>query len=251
MKILTCSSLYKTYRKKLFSKASPPALHGLDLSIDSGETVGIIGPNGAGKSTLIKSIMGFVSVDSGSIKINDRTPADPSSRINIGYLPEICCLYENLSITEHFKFASQVSGIPTTTTHLKTQEVLHLVKLEHVASQPIRKFSKGMKQRAALALALLTDPKILILDEPMSGLDPLGRQIVIDIVRKFKDMGTTILFCSHVLNDVERICDRIGIMDQGRIVHQTSPIELETQHCDRPPHLTPLEACFLTAVSPN
>lgn len=249
MNILTCSALYKSYQKTLFSKKRRQALNCLDLSIARGETIGIIGPNGAGKSTLIKAIMGFLNIDSGSISINSLPPTEPASRKTIGYLPETSNLYPNISVTDHFSFASQVAGMSTTDSRSKTEEVLHLVGLEHAARKPIKYFSKGMKQRAALACALFTDPEILILDEPMSGLDPLGRQIVINIIRKSQERGTTILFCSHILNDVERICDRIGVMDHGRLVQETTPSKLETNYKNRPSHMTPLEACFQEAVS--
>ncbi len=248
MELITCDSVCKTYRQGFLQRKQQQALYNLNLNIKKGEIVGIIGPNGAGKSSLIKIILGFVKPDSGSIYINDSPAGTPASRINLSYLPETNSLYKQLSITDHLTFLARLSNLNPKKRNERITDVLHLVGLSNSAKKPLRSYSKGMTQRAALAYALFTNPEILILDEPMSGLDPVGRNMVIEILRKSHQNGTTILFCSHILNDVERICDRIGIMDNGQLQLLTTPEELKNNYANRPKHLTPLEACFLQTI---
>lgn len=249
MKIISCTAVHKTYRQSHLLKKNRPVINDLSFDVFRGEVFGIVGPNGAGKSTTIKAIMGFIRADSGTITINGLEASSPRAHTTIGYLPETACLYRNLTLIDHLLFASRLTDQYRTERKRRISEVLQMVNLEAAASLPIRQYSKGMTQRAALAYALFTDPEILILDEPMSGLDPLGRQLVIDIMRKSHEKGATILFCSHILNDVERICNRIGIMDQGRLVHVTTPEQLTNNYTDRPKQLTPLEACFLETIN--
>ncbi|MFO7760371.1 MAG: ABC transporter ATP-binding protein [Desulfobia sp.] len=235
----------KSYKHD-FKRTTTTALARLDLKVKSGEVFGVIGPNGAGKSTSLKILMGFVRPDSGRINLLGHNPGNPETHNRVGYLPENPCLYENLTITDHLRFAARTSG---NTANLKerTKKILSLVDLAHAARTPIRRFSKGMTQRAALAYALFHEPEILILDEPMSGLDPFGRRLVVDIIRQYNQKGHTILFCSHILTDVERICDRIGIMNRGSLVATITPAELENIP-EQSGLESPLEFCFLKTI---
>lgn len=239
----------KTYRQDLFVKKTE-ALTNLSLEVRSGEVFGIIGPNGAGKSTTLKILMGFVKFDNGVVRLAGNSPTNPACHETLGYLPENPCLYDNLTITEHLKFAARVARIPTDRTADRISRILDQVDLSHAAKTPIRRFSKGMTQRAALAFALFHEPKILVLDEPMSGLDPLGRKLVVDIIKDYNRSGNTVLFCSHVLTDVERICDRIGIMNKGKMAAVITPDELKQQPSSvETRDASPLEAFFIETVS--
>lgn len=241
----------KVYRNDLWRRKSV-ALSDLSFCVKEGEVFGIIGPNGAGKSTALKILMGFVRADNGIVILMGQRPSRPSNHRNLGYLSENPCLYDNLTVTEHLRFAARCCKFSSRETSLRIEKILAQVDLIHAAHMPVRRYSKGMVQRAALALALIHDPDILILDEPMSGLDPLGRQLVVDIVREYKKKGNTVLFCSHILTDVERICSRIGIMNKGRLLTTTTPDELqEASFHSRivSDSTTPLESFFLQTIS--
>lgn len=248
MEMISSTHLCKTYRLGFLKHASKIALNSVSLCVNHNEVFGIIGLNGAGKSTLLKILMGFVSADSGTARIAGEAAGSAASRNLIGYLPENPCLYPNLSITEHLHFGASIGKLHGQEQSTRIQSVLETVGLSDVANIPVKRFSKGMTQRAALAYAILLQPEILIFDEPMSGLDPLGRQLVIDIIRDYRSRGTTILFCSHILADVERICDRIGIMHQGNLVSIIpSPISDKESTTAREGK-TPLESLFLQTV---
>jgi len=247
--VITFDQVFKTYKADLRIKKK--ALTGLDFQVDEGEVFGIVGPNGAGKSTALKILMGFVRPDKGTVDLSGHSPTDHASHNIVGFLPENPCLYEHLTITDHLKFCARVNGYSSRETVLRIHDLLDLVDLSHSSKTPIRRFSKGMTQRAALACALFHEPKILILDEPMSGLDPLGRQLVIEIIREYNRKGHTILFCSHILTDVERICDRIGIMCKGKLASIIKPDELDHEkhsQMDDGEIKTPLESYFLRIV---
>lgn len=236
-----------------FRRIKTQALQSISFNVNSGEVFGIIGANGAGKSTCIKILMGFISFSTGSVLLNNKSPLSNSAHVGVGYLPENPCLYKNLSITEHLQFAAKILNLKAHETKAKIEKLLHRVELTHVAKTPIRKFSKGMTQRAALAYTLLGDPEILILDEPMSGLDPLGRQIVIDIITEHQQQGKTTLFCSHILTDVERICSRIAIMNKGQLAATINPdeIKLNPNPENGVAGSSPLESFFLDTLSKN
>jgi len=237
----------KVYRDGI--KRSPVrALGEVSLHVQSGEIFGIVGPNGAGKSTLLKILLGLVRPSFGSVRLNGVCPKDSLCRQCVGYLPENPCLYDTLNVVDHFNFIKRVLKMPPRDFDRRVEQVLVMVGLSHVGSKPIRTFSKGMVQRAALGCALFSNPQVLILDEPMSGLDPLGRKMVIDIIRDYHARGNTVLFCSHVLTDVERICDRIAILDRGNIALTVTPQQLiEGVSCGE--GQTPLEALFMQTVS--
>jgi ABC-2 type transport system ATP-binding protein len=246
--LISFSQVGKTYRKHLF-QASSTALDDLSFVVNTGEIFGIIGPNGAGKSTALKILLGFLRQDKGTVSLFNKSPHDSTSHSGLGYLPENPCLYDQLTITEQLRFAGQIAGYSPSQTEERINELLTNVNLRHVATIPIRRFSKGMTQRAALAYALFTEPELLILDEPMSGLDPLGRQMVVDILREYNSKGHTVLFCSHILTDVERICNRIGIMHKGRLATIIDASELSPAGSTRGSDKTPLEELFLHTVS--
>ena len=254
MDILSCCHLFKTY-KSHFLKQKTPALSGLSLSIQSREVFGIIGPNGAGKSTTLKLLLGFIRADKGTISLFGSSPRDHALHSRIGYLPENPYLFDNLSAYEHLVFAARTAGLDKKVRKERIDQTLKLVELSHAAHKKIRDYSKGMVQRAALAYALLHEPELLIMDEPMSGLDPIGRELVVNIIRDYHARGNTILFCSHVLVDVERICDRICILDRGRIQALITPGELRNQ--ESPPWTekrqwnSPLEKYFHHTLKKN
>lgn len=193
-------------------------LHGISLEIQPKEVFGFVGPNGAGKSSTINLMMGFTRPDSGSVRVHDLSPDRPESRRGIGYLPEGPRFYENLTAEELLSFAARSSGMGHAAFKKAVDPLLDRLSILHVKKRTISTYSKGMKQRMGLALALIHDPQTLILDEPMSGLDPIGRNQLKNIILDLKARGKTIFFSSHILNDVETLCDRVGVIDQGRIL---------------------------------
>lgn len=249
MKAISCEHVTKTYRQGFWQKRSKPALQDLSLDVNKGEVLGIVGPNGAGKSTIIKTIMGFIAADSGKVTINGLPATNPKSHGDIGYLPETPCLYKNLTLRDHLLFAGRLADSSFKNLTDRIEEVVEQVGLKEAAHLPIYKYSKGMTQRAALAYALLLHPEILILDEPMSGLDPLGRRLVVNLIEQYNKDGNTILFCSHILSDVERICSRIGIMHSGQMKLVMTPEEIiaYAKHTTEN-NLTPLETLFMDTV---
>ena len=197
-------------------------LHGITLEIQRGEVFGFIGPNGAGKSTLINLLMGFTRLDSGMIHIHGLFPQDPAARQFIGYLPEGPRFYENLKAGELLRFGWKAAGMQQGGREATIDALLERLEILHVKNRPISTYSKGMKQRLGLAMALVHNPDTLVLDEPMSGLDPMGRNLLKNIILDLKQQGKTIFFSSHILNDVETLCDRIGVIHQGRVLYNGS-----------------------------
>ena len=224
MDLLTVSNLHKSFpygflkRKKI--------LHSVSLAVKKGDVVGFIGLNGAGKSTLINLIMGFSRADSGTIKLFDSSPSNPQVRRNIGYLPEHPYLYENLTGNELIRFFGQILKLDSKTIQHRGKTLLEKLALDNAADNRLKTYSKGMKQRLGLILALLGAPDFYILDEPMSGLDPLGRLMVKNLILEEKEKGKTIFFSSHILNDVELLCDRLEIIRQGKIIFSGTVDEL-------------------------
>lgn len=215
--------LRKVYRTGFLRRAFV-ALHGLDLTVHRGEVFGLIGPNGAGKTTTLKLLMGLNAPTAGQGWILGKPLGSLEALAQVGFLPERPYFYDYLTATEFLHFYGQLHGIPKAQRLRKIDELLPLVHMERARDTQLRKFSKGMLQRVGIAQALMNDPSLVVLDEPSSGLDPMGRMLIRDIVRDLKSNGTTVLFCSHVLSDVEEVSDRIGILIGGRL-QQVGTIE--------------------------
>lgn len=223
--VIEFDKVSKTYLTGL-NRRKKNAVIDFSLDIQKGEILGIVGINGAGKSTILKMLMGFVKPDRGLISILGKSPSNPVSREKIGYLPENPYFYDHLTADELLRFSTSASGVENNLAEKNIERLLKIVGLFSVRKQKLRSYSKGMTQRAGLCFALVHDPEIVILDEPMSGLDPLGRKMVADIIFDLKKRGKTVLFCSHILNDVEQICDRVLIMDRGRLKKDLSKNEI-------------------------
>lgn len=199
------------------SKQTVFALQDLSLSVKHGEVFGCIGPNGAGKSTTIKLLLDLIRPDSGSIRINNMVVSNKQSRARVGYLPENSYIYDYLTAQEYLQYAGSLSGISAVLTKQRSRELLIKLRLDHAATRKISGYSKGMQQRVAIAAALIHDPDLVVLDEPMSGLDPLGRKLIFDLIAELREQGKTVFISSHVLTDIERLCDRVGIIVQGKL----------------------------------
>jgi ABC-2 type transport system ATP-binding protein len=218
---LSIDDLGKTYRLG-FRRRRVNALEGLTLKVDTGSIFGFVGPNGAGKSTTIKILVGLIAPTRGTAAILGRSIRDPAARAAIGYLPENPSFHEFLRPLEVLSFMGRLSGLSGPDLARRSEEALELVGLDQARDLTIRKFSKGMVQRLGLAQAILHEPPVLVLDEPMSGLDPIGRKEVRDLIVELRRRGKTIFFSTHILPDVETICDRVGMLLQGRLVAQGS-----------------------------
>jgi ABC-2 type transport system ATP-binding protein len=190
----------------------------LDLEVFRGESFGLLGPNGAGKTTTLKMLLGLLRPDSGEISLLGRPPSDPRARAHIGYLPENPYFYDYLTAEEFLDFYGRLQGIPGAVRRKRVLETLERVGLKGREKTALRKFSKGMVQRLGLAQAIQHDPDLVIFDEPMSGLDPVGRREVRDLILSLRRAGKTVFFSSHILQDAEMICDRVAILKQGRLV---------------------------------
>lgn len=218
--------LSKTYRLGFFMNKRVRALQGLDLTVQAGEVFGILGPNGAGKSTTLKILMNLVRATSGEAKLFGRPPEDRAARAWVGFLPENPSPYEYLTGREFVTLAGHLTALPRRELSQRVAEVLDAVGMTRSADLQIRRYSKGMVQRVALAQALVNRPKLLILDEPTSGLDPVGRRQIRDIVLREKERGTTVVFCTHIIPDVEALCDRVAVLVNGRLVREGGVREL-------------------------
>ena len=214
MTIVETRELTKTFKKD-FSNKKVLALKPLNLKVEKGEVFGFLGPNGAGKSTTIKLLLNLIYPTSGSVTIDGMAPSNMEVKRKIGYLPENPYFYDHLSAKELLRFGGKTCGMSSLAINERTDSLLEELELTEAMKRPIRSYSKGMVQRAGLALALIHDPEILILDEPMSGLDPMGRRKVFDLILKLKGEGKTIFFSSHILHDIERLCDRAAILING------------------------------------
>jgi len=208
--------LSKYYKKGLKSKKC--VIENLNLEIKKGEVFGFLGPNGAGKSTVIKILLDFIRPDSGVATIKNLPVNEPGVRKYIGYLPENPFFYDHLTAEETLRFGGKAANMEKGVLEERIDQLLTRLNLLHVKKQPIRTYSKGMVQRLGLALALIHEPEICILDEPMSGLDPLGRRLVADLILDMRKMGKTVFFSSHILSDIESLCDRIGILNEGKLL---------------------------------
>ena len=211
-----CVGLSKSFRD-FWMRPRVRAVESLDLEIRRGQIYGLLGPNGAGKSTAIKMILGLIAPTAGRIAVLGRRPRDVATKRHIGYLPEESYLYRFLSARETLDFYGRLFRIPPRIRLSRIDRLLEMVGLDAVGHRPVGEFSKGMQRRVGLAQSLINDPQLLILDEPTSGMDPVGARQIKDLIADLGRRGKTVLLCSHQLSDVEDLCDRIAIMFGGRI----------------------------------
>ncbi|MGH9634896.1 MAG: ABC transporter ATP-binding protein [Candidatus Angelobacter sp.] len=209
--------LAKDYAVGFWKKQLRPALKPLNLAIKAGETFGFLGPNGAGKTTTLKLLMSIISPTSGTATILGKSFLDPEVKRRIGFLPEQPYFYDYLSAHELLDYYARLSGVSLETRKQKIDGLLNRVGLGEVGNRQLRKFSKGMLQRVGIAQAIIHDPEVVFLDEPMSGLDPLGRHEVRELIQGLKDEGKTIFFSTHILSDAEALCDRVAVIHKGEL----------------------------------
>ena len=217
MNAIEIKELSKSYPVGFWKKQPRVALKPFNLTVATGETFGFLGPNGAGKTTTLKLLMGIVFPTSGSATILGKHFHDPDIKKRIGFLPEQPYFYDYLSAPELLDYYARLSGMAASDRKARIPQLLERVGLGDVGNKQLRKFSKGMLQRVGIAQAIVHDPEILFLDEPMSGLDPLGRHEVRELIQNLKDAGKTIFFSTHILSDAEALCDRVGVIHKGEL----------------------------------
>ncbi|MET0647022.1 MAG: ABC transporter ATP-binding protein [Pyrinomonadaceae bacterium] len=255
--------LTKDYEVGFLRKRKVRALDGLSLNVGRGEIFGFLGANGAGKTTTLKLLMRLMYPTSGGARILGRDIADTAMHAEIGYLPEHPYFYDYLTARELLQYCAELFGYRPAERRRRAADLLARVRLDEKSwDKQLRKFSKGMLQRVGLAQALVNDPAVVFLDEPMSGLDPVGRREVRDLIASLRTTGTTVFLCSHILSDVEVLCDRAAVLRRGRLAHIGRLEELRGAGGERPMEvvvssedaarleaaLAPLAAARLTAT---
>ncbi len=215
--ILKTDKLRVEYPNRESRQGKKVALSGLDLEVSAGEVFGFLGPNGAGKTTTMNVLLGFLPPTSGTASLFGIDVRQPIARQRIGYLPENTYYYKFLTAEELLRFYARIFGLTRMEADKRIEELIKLVELGHAAKRPIKSYSKGMQQRVGLAQALINNPDLLIFDEPTSGLDPIGRMKVREIIQRLKNEGKTVFFSSHELGEVETVCDRVAIVNQGEL----------------------------------
>ena len=228
---LSIRDLTKSYRTAFLRKRFI-ALNNLNLNIENGQVLGILGPNGAGKTTLFKLILGLIYPDKGKIQFWEKPGNSYMERDDVGYLPEHPYFYTYLTAAESLDFYGRLFNLSRPLRKQRIEELLTLVGLDFAKNRQLRKFSRGMMQRLGIAQALINDPKLLILDEPMSGLDPFGRKEMRDIIINCRDQEKTVIFSSHILSDVEMICDKVAILSKGELKKIITVGEIYDQDID-------------------
>src|ERR1700741_4615303 len=218
--------LTKDYALGFWRKRMRRSLDNLSLRVEDGEIFGFLGPNGAGKTTTLKLLMRLIFPTSGTARILGKSIDDVSMHREIGYLPEQPYFYDYLTAAELLDYFARFHGLTAAERHDRVQRMLKKVGLETAKKIQLRKYSKGMLQRAGLAQAILHEPQVVVLDEPMSGLDPLGRREVRDIILELKKEGRTVLFSTHILSDAEMLCDRVGVIGGGKLRGVGGPGEM-------------------------
>ena len=227
MPIIEIENLTKDYETGFVRKRKTRALDGLSLTVEPGQIFGFLGANGAGKTTTLKLLMRLIFPTGGTARILGRDISDVSMHARIGYLPEAPYFYDYLTAREFLNYCGELFGMDRPTGGRRTEDLLTRVNLEKKSwDRQLRKFSKGMLQRVGLAQALVNDPEIVFLDEPMSGLDPVGRREVRDLIAALRNEGKTIFMCSHILSDIEVLCDNVAILKGGTLAHAGSLNEL-------------------------
>ena len=217
MAALEILGLEKTYSVGFWRKRPKCALRPLHLQVEEGEIFGFLGPNGAGKTTTLKMLMGLVFPTAGSARILGMEIQDPRVKAQIGFLPEQPYFYDYLTARELLEYFAGLSGVPAKERSKRSQAMLERVGLGDAGGVQLRKFSKGMLQRVGIAQAILHEPKIVFFDEPMSGLDPMGRREVRDLMDELRQEGKTVFFSTHILSDAEALCDRVAILHLGEL----------------------------------
>jgi ABC-2 type transport system ATP-binding protein len=217
--------LKKTYRTP-FTRKKVEALRGVSFGVERGHIFGFVGPNGAGKTTTIRTLMGLIRPSSGRAELLGQPLSSRAARSRIGFLPESPYFYDYLTVGELCDLAGRLFGMAPAARRKRADELIERVGLAGARGQSLKKFSKGMLQRAGLAQALMNDPELIVLDEPMSGLDPIGRKEVRDLILELRDQGKTVFFSTHILSDVEAITDRVAIIARGQLQAHGTPAEL-------------------------
>jgi ABC-2 type transport system ATP-binding protein len=217
MHAIEIQGLAKDYPVGFWKKRLRPALKPLELTVEPGEAFGFLGPNGAGKTTTLKLLMGIIFPTAGTARILGKHYLDPEVKSKLGFLPEQPYFYDYLSAPELLDYYAGLSGMAAGERRQRIGAVLERVGLAEAGSKQLRKFSKGMLQRVGIAQAIIHGPEVVFLDEPMSGLDPLGRHEVRELIQALKDEGKTIFFSTHILSDAEALCDRVGVIHKGEL----------------------------------
>ena len=217
MAILELHGIKKAFRTG-FLGIRTPVLTGLDLTVEAGEVYGFLGHNGAGKSTTMKVVLGLLKPDAGRVVVFGKDGANRETRARIGYLGEEVGLYPHVTALESLTLVGDLCGMSRAHSRTRAHELIDLVGLDDKRVLKVKHYSKGMRQRLGIATALMNDPELLLLDEPYSGLDPIGRRQFRELLVSLKEQGKTILMSSHIVPDVEAVCDRVGILSDGVIV---------------------------------
>ncbi|MBN2723186.1 MAG: ABC transporter ATP-binding protein [Deltaproteobacteria bacterium] len=214
---LVIENIEKSFQTGFLNLKKVKAVKGISLTIKRGEIFGLLGPNGAGKTTTLKMVTGLIFPDKGKISIFGKSSSKATARSEVGFLPENPWFYDYLTAREFLSMAGGIFSIPSDTVKKRSEELLEKLGIAHAADIPMRKYSKGMLQRAGLAQALINNPELIILDEPLSGLDPIGRRELREIILDLRKEGKTVVFSSHILADVEDICDSVAIIAKGKL----------------------------------
>ena len=214
--VIKAIGLAKTYRTP-FARRRVEALRGVTFSVERGEVFGFLGPNGAGKTTAIRCLMGLCKITGGEATILGEPVPSRAARQRLGFLPEQPYFYDYLTVAELLDLGGRLFGLDASERRTRAARLIERVGLGHAAGLALKKFSKGMLQRAGLAMALINDPELIVLDEPMSGLDPVGRREVRDLILELRAAGKTVFFSSHILSDVEQLSDRVAIVVGGKL----------------------------------
>ncbi len=222
MAVLEVDGLRKTFVRG-FLRRRTEALRGISFAVEKGEIFGFLGPNGAGKTTTIKILMGLIFPSAGTARLFGAPIGDRRAKERVGYLPENPYFYDYLDVVELLDMVGRLHGLDRALRRRRAEELIEEVGLKDAAKRPLRSYSKGMLQRAGLAQALIGDPELIVLDEPMSGLDPLGRKEVRDLIVRLRERGKTVFFSTHILSDATLLCDRVGIVVRGEL-RDTGPL---------------------------
>src|SRR6185295_3252614 len=226
VEVVRIENLTKQYKPGWPWQAPVNALNGLSLSVQRGEIYGFLGPNGSGKTTTLKILLGLIKATGGKAEIFGRPAGEVAVRRRLGFLPESPYFYDYLTAEEFLTFYGRMAGLERAYLTGRVTTLLELVGLSEARTRQLRKFSKGMLQRVGLAQALIHDPELVIMDEPMSGLDPVGRKQVRDLILSLRDQGKTVFFSTHIIPDVEVMCDRVGIVLKGKLLTEGRVEEL-------------------------